>query len=110
MVLSSEDAEDILFKKHQELGHKLNLEPTTVAQAWQNFEYIRTSYTLEVCIFIISITCIYMVLFYQGDPLHWLGCAMFVACREATTTTVAQGTLEGNCVNLTSLLRNCNLR
>lgn len=50
MVLS-EDAEDNLFKKHQELGHKLNLDPNTITQAWETFQNIRTKYTLEVCTF-----------------------------------------------------------
>lgn len=48
----------------------------------------------------------------QGDPLHWLGCAIYVACRKETLPTVGQtgSVVKGNCVSLTRLLRLCNLR
>ncbi|XP_031332886.1 retinoblastoma-like protein 2 isoform X2 [Photinus pyralis] len=90
MVLS-EDSNDHLFKKHQELSTKLNLDINTITQAWQSFQTIQTNYSLE------------------GEALHWLGCAVFVACRKTTTPTVSRSTVEGNCVSLTSLLRHCNL-
>lgn len=47
MVLS-EDSDDHLFKKHQELCSKLNLDVATSTQAWENFQNIQTNYTLEV--------------------------------------------------------------
>lgn len=48
---------------------------------------------------------------FQGDPLHWMACALYVACRTSITPTVQPGkTVEGNCVSLTKLLRLCNIR
>ena len=43
--------------------------------------------------------------------MHWIGCALFVACRNSTTPTVGRpgSSLDGNCVSLTRLLRLCNL-
>ncbi|XP_018323439.1 retinoblastoma-like protein 1 isoform X2 [Agrilus planipennis] len=90
MVLS-EDYDNHLYKKYQELCNKLNLDVGTTNQAWESFQSILSNYTLE------------------GDPLHWLGCSIFVACRRTTTLTVGRTVVEGNCVSLTSLLRYCNL-
>nr|CAD7428544.1 unnamed protein product [Timema monikensis] len=45
-----------------------------------------------------------------GDQLHWLGCALYVACRSSTADTVSRsGVVHGNCVGLTRLLRLCKL-
>lgn len=43
--------------------------------------------------------------------MHWIGCALYVACRESSTPTVGRpgSNVEGNCVSLTRLLRLCNL-
>ncbi|KAH9515689.1 Retinoblastoma-like protein 1, partial [Bulinus truncatus] len=40
-----------------------------------------------------------------GDQMHWLACALYEACRRTSVPTVGQGTMEGNCVSLTRLLR-----
>lgn len=40
----------------------------------------------------------------QGNDLHWLACALYVACRKAIPT-VSRGTVEGNFVSLTRILR-----
>ncbi|NXP11893.1 RBL2 protein, partial [Thinocorus orbignyianus] len=40
----------------------------------------------------------------QGNDLHWLACALYVACRKAIPT-VSRGTAEGNYVSLTRILR-----
>lgn len=50
-------------------------------------------------------------LYVQGDQLHWIGCAVYVACRKFSTPTVGRPdtTVEGNCVSLTRLLQLCNL-
>nr|CAD7396042.1 unnamed protein product [Timema cristinae] len=46
----------------------------------------------------------------EGDQLHWLGCALYVACRSSTADTVSRsGVVHGNCVGLTRLLRLCKL-
>lgn len=89
MVL--EDVEDQLFKKHAELCNKLNLDNKAVTESWESFKILSQNFFLE------------------GDPLHWLGCAVFVACRKSITPTVGSSVIEGNCVSLTSLLRCCNL-
>lgn len=49
--------------------------------------------------------------YLQGDQLHWIGCAVYVACRKFSVPTVGRpGTnVEGNCVSLTRLLQLCNL-
>lgn len=53
----------------------------------------------------------YQALFFQGDSLHWLACALYVACRKSVVPTVdSSGTVEGNCVSLTRLLRAAKLR
>ncbi|NXG83546.1 RBL2 protein, partial [Stercorarius parasiticus] len=39
-----------------------------------------------------------------GNDLHWLACALYVACRKAIPT-VSRGTAEGNYVSLTRILR-----
>ena len=43
--------------------------------------------------------------------MHWIGCAVYVACRKFSIPTVGRpGTnVEGNCVSLTRLLQLCNL-
>ena len=48
---------------------------------------------------------------FQGESLHWLACALYVACRKSVVPTVdSSGTVEGNCVSLTRLLRAAKLR
>lgn len=46
----------------------------------------------------------------QGEKLHWLACALYVACRKSRTPTVKGSLTDGNFVSLTRLLRSCNLR
>ncbi|XP_061421579.1 retinoblastoma-like protein 1 isoform X1 [Lethenteron reissneri] len=78
--------------KFEELCQDLNMDESTVHEAWAGFEKIRTNFTLE------------------GDELHWLACALYVACRKTLIPTVGRGTLEGNCVSLTRILRSSKLR
>lgn len=84
--------EESIYKKHQELCADLNMDKDAADEAWQSYESIRQNYSLE------------------GDQLHWLGCALYVACRKSTTPTVGRSSnVEGNLVSLTRLLRLCNL-
>ena len=46
----------------------------------------------------------------QGDQIHWLSCALYEACRRSVVPTVGRGTVEGNCVSLTRLLRSAKFR
>ncbi|KAL6260430.1 hypothetical protein P5V15_007956 [Pogonomyrmex californicus] len=89
----SDDIEDSMYSRHQDLCQKLNMDATAASEAWKSYETIRQNYTLE------------------GDQLHWIGCAVYVACRKFSIPTVGRpGTnVEGNCVSLTRLLQLCNL-
>ncbi|XP_071569719.1 retinoblastoma-like protein 1 isoform X2 [Temnothorax nylanderi] len=89
----SDDIEDSMYGRHQDLCQKLNMDATAASEAWKSYETIRQNYTLE------------------GDQLHWIGCAVYVACRKFSIPTVGRpGTnVEGNCVSLTRLLQLCNL-
>lgn len=89
----SDDVEDSTYSRHQDLCQKLNMDATAASEAWKSYETIRQNYTLE------------------GDQLHWIGCALYVACRKSSIPTVGKtGTnVEGNCVSLTRLLQLCNL-
>ncbi|XP_011875913.1 PREDICTED: retinoblastoma-like protein 1 isoform X2 [Vollenhovia emeryi] len=89
----SDDIEDSMYGRHQDLCQKLNMDATAASEAWRSYETIRQNYTLE------------------GDQLHWIGCAVYVACRKFSIPTVGRpGTnVEGNCVSLTRLLQLCNL-
>lgn len=89
----SGDADDDIFKRHQDLCVNLNMDKDAADEAWRNYEAIRQNYVLE------------------GEQLHWLGCALYVACRKSSTPTVGKSgaMVEGNCVSLTRLLRLCKL-
>ncbi|XP_039311748.1 retinoblastoma-like protein 1 isoform X3 [Solenopsis invicta] len=89
----SDDSEDSMYGRHQDLCQKLNMDAVAASEAWKSYETIRQNYTLE------------------GDQLHWIGCAVYVACRKFSIPTVGRpGTnVEGNCVSLTRLLQLCNL-
>ncbi|XP_069740649.1 retinoblastoma-like protein 1 isoform X2 [Narcine bancroftii] len=73
------------------LCQDLNLDPGTAAEAWGSFQRIGSTYTLE------------------GETLHWLACALYVACRKSITPTVGKGMMEGNGVSLTRILRSSKL-
>lgn len=45
----------------------------------------------------------------QGSELHWLACALYVACRSSVPT-VGKGTADGNYVSLTRILRCSEIR
>ncbi|XP_031826852.1 retinoblastoma-like protein 1 isoform X2 [Nomia melanderi] len=89
----SDDIEDSTYSRHQDLCQKLNMDATSASEAWKSYETIRQNYTLE------------------GDQLHWIGCALYVACRKSSIPTVGRtgAHVEGNCVSLTRLLQLCNL-
>ncbi|KAK6174252.1 hypothetical protein SNE40_017565 [Patella caerulea] len=86
MVLS-EEAEDSVQQRYDELCLDLNMDRNAKEEAWQSFQRIQMSYTLE------------------GDKIQWLACALYDACRRTVVPTVGKGTVEGNCVSLTRLLR-----
>ncbi|XP_075851757.1 retinoblastoma-like protein 2 isoform X3 [Microcebus murinus] len=73
-------------QRFDELCSRLNMDEAARAEAWDSYRSIRDSYTLE------------------GNDLHWLACALYVACRKSVPT-VSKGTVEGNFVSLTRILR-----
>ncbi|XP_039765992.1 LOW QUALITY PROTEIN: retinoblastoma-like protein 1 [Ornithorhynchus anatinus] len=73
------------------LCQELNLDEGSAAEALGNFTAIRQTYSLE------------------GDVVHWLACALYVACRKSLLPTVGKGVVEGNCVSLTRILRSVKL-
>jgi len=71
---------------------ELNMDTDTADEAWRAYSATRQKYTLE------------------GDQLHWLACALYVACRRGSLPTVGrQVVMEGNGVSLTRLLRSTKL-
>ena len=49
--------------QYRNLCCELNLDSETTEEAWKSYICTRTNFTLE------------------GDQLHWLACALYVACR-----------------------------
>lgn len=43
-----DDADENVFKRHQDLCVNLNMDKDAADEAWQNYETIRQNYTLEV--------------------------------------------------------------
>jgi len=82
-----------LFKKYREICTDLNMNRSATDEALLSFNRIGNNYSLE------------------GEKLHWLCCALYVACRKGITPTVGgRGSfVEGNCVSMTRLLKLCNL-
>ncbi|XP_037672441.1 retinoblastoma-like protein 2 isoform X3 [Choloepus didactylus] len=73
-------------QRFDELCSRLNMDEAARAEAWDSYRSMSESYTLE------------------GNDLHWLACALYVACRKSVPT-VSRGTVEGNYVSLTRILR-----
>uniref|UniRef100_A0A8B9ZMI6 RB transcriptional corepressor like 2 n=1 Tax=Anas zonorhyncha TaxID=75864 RepID=A0A8B9ZMI6_9AVES len=73
-------------QRYEELCSSLNMDERARSEAWLSFQSMRRNYTLE------------------GNELHWLACALYVACRKAIPT-MSRGTVEGNFVSLTRILR-----
>ncbi|XP_010627783.1 retinoblastoma-like protein 2 isoform X2 [Fukomys damarensis] len=75
-----------ILQRFEELCSRLNMDEAARAEAWDSYRSMSESYTLE------------------GNDLHWLACALYVACRKSVPT-VSKGTVEGNYVSLTRILR-----
>ncbi|KAL5021351.1 hypothetical protein ScPMuIL_000506 [Solemya velum] len=83
----SEDGDEIVGQRFDDLCLDLNMDKKSKEEAWLSYQRIRENYTLE------------------GDQIHWLACTLYEACRRSIVPTVGRGTVEGNCVSLTRLLR-----
>ncbi|NXH22512.1 RBL1 protein, partial [Bucco capensis] len=75
----------------ERLCQELNLDAASAAEALRDFTALRGTYSLE------------------GEALHWLACALYVACRKTLVPTVGSGLMEGNGVSLTRILRSARL-
>ncbi|KAM9854316.1 retinoblastoma-like protein 2 [Aulostomus maculatus] len=83
------DEEELLQRARsgfEGLCRGLNMDEEASREAWTSYQHIRSTFTLE------------------GSELHWLACALYVACRSSVPT-VGKGTAEGNYVSLTRILR-----
>lgn len=106
MVLSNEtDVE--LEEKQAEICTRLNLSFQISKDTWEHFQRISKNFTLEVRIQPLKPP---LMNDFKGEPLHWIACAIYVACWRSNASTAAQNNVHSNCVHLTSLLRHCNLR
>ncbi|CAH0724345.1 unnamed protein product, partial [Brenthis ino] len=87
-----EESEENWIAAMDNLCSKLNVDPLAAQSSKLSFSQIKRNYTLD------------------GDMLHWMACALYVACRTSITPTVQSGkAVEGNCVSLTRLLRLSNI-
>ncbi|XP_041254157.1 retinoblastoma-like protein 1 isoform X3 [Onychostruthus taczanowskii] len=75
----------------ERLCRELNLDVASAAEALRDFTALRGTYSLE------------------GEALHWLACALYVACRRSRVPTVGSSPMEGNGVSLTRILRSARL-
>ncbi|XP_031982718.1 retinoblastoma-like protein 1 isoform X3 [Corvus moneduloides] len=75
----------------ERLCRELNLDAASAAEALRDFTALRGTYSLE------------------GEALHWLACALYVACRRSRVPTVGSSPMEGNGVSLTRILRSARL-
>ncbi|XP_016304445.1 retinoblastoma-like protein 2 isoform X1 [Sinocyclocheilus anshuiensis] len=84
----SEEEDTLVKTRHafEDLCRALNMDEEASNGAWRSYENISKNYTLE------------------GSELHWLACALYVACRSSVPT-IGKGTAEGNYVSLTRILR-----
>jgi len=81
-----------LEAQYRNICAELNMDNETMESAWTSYTTTRTNYTLE------------------GEQMHWLACALYVACRKGVVPTVGRGGLhQGNGVSLTRLLRSTQL-
>ena len=85
--------ENVVKSAFDTLCRELNMDKTTAETAWNYYCETKHKYTLE------------------GIQIHWLACALYVACRNSTLPTVGEsGSLvQGNGVSLTRLLRSSKL-
>ncbi|XP_014249755.1 retinoblastoma-like protein 2 [Cimex lectularius] len=89
----SEETERKLQKNHQDLCKSLNLDKGTSNETWKTFKKVYDTIVLD------------------GNPLHWLGCALYISCKTSTTPSVSKShvVIQGNQVSLDRLVRAIDL-
>ncbi|XP_015736711.1 retinoblastoma-like protein 1 isoform X4 [Coturnix japonica] len=100
----------------ERLCRELNLDAGSAAEALRDFTALRGTYSLEVGGEAGRQAATWRVgpgptrgVALQGDAQHWLACALYAACRRRVLPTVGCGTVEGNGVSLTRILRSARL-
>ncbi|XP_047519291.1 retinoblastoma-like protein 1 [Pieris napi] len=89
---NQEESDENWIAAMDNLCSQLNVDPGATKKSKDSFAEIKRNFSLE------------------GDSLHWMACALYVACRTSITPTVESGkAVKGNCVSLTRLLRLCNI-
>ncbi|KAM6454055.1 retinoblastoma-like protein 1 isoform 2-T2 [Liasis olivaceus] len=94
MSQEAEEPEAVQCPVRTALDHlcqELNLDVGSASEALRDFMALRGTYSLE------------------GDIVHWLACALYVACRKSIVPTVGSSLVKGNCVSLTRILRSAKL-
>ncbi|XP_058178732.1 retinoblastoma family protein-like [Anopheles ziemanni] len=78
---------------HREICRTLNIDDDTEMRSWRTYEVTRSQYELT------------------GEPPHWMCCSLYVAClQELPSVGCTDHYIRGNGVNITNLLRSCNIR
>ncbi|KFB51422.1 hypothetical protein ZHAS_00019901 [Anopheles sinensis] len=78
---------------HREICRALNIDDDTEKRSWRSYEVTRSKYELT------------------GEPTHWMCCSLYVAClQELPSVGCTDHYIRGNGVNITNLLRQCNIR
>uniref|UniRef100_A0A182J8T3 Uncharacterized protein n=1 Tax=Anopheles atroparvus TaxID=41427 RepID=A0A182J8T3_ANOAO len=78
---------------HREICRALNIDDDAEKRSWHSYEATRGQYELT------------------GEPTHWMCCALYVAClQELPAVGRSDHYIQGNGVNITNLLRQCNIR
>ncbi|KAH8325365.1 hypothetical protein KR067_003087 [Drosophila pandora] len=92
-LVSTEDTQELTKAKYNNLCRELNIDRQTEKDGYQMFHEVSQRCSLE------------------GEFPHWLGCALFAACRQSSTPTVIgqDAVVRGNCVSLNNLLRCCQM-
>ncbi|XP_035906440.1 retinoblastoma-like protein 2 isoform X2 [Anopheles stephensi] len=77
---------------HREICRALNIDADTEMQSWRSYERARDQYDLT------------------GNAKHWMCCALYVAClQELPAVGHPDHFIQGNGVNITNLLSQCNI-
>uniref|UniRef100_A0A182NJ15 Retinoblastoma-associated protein A-box domain-containing protein n=1 Tax=Anopheles dirus TaxID=7168 RepID=A0A182NJ15_9DIPT len=78
---------------HRKICRALNIDADTERRSWFSYENTRDQFDLT------------------GEPTHWLCCALYVAClQELPAVGHPDHYIQGNGVNITNLLTQCNIR
>uniref|UniRef100_A0A182RR40 Retinoblastoma-associated protein A-box domain-containing protein n=1 Tax=Anopheles funestus TaxID=62324 RepID=A0A182RR40_ANOFN len=78
---------------HRKICRALNIDADTEKLSWDSYETARDQFDLT------------------GEPTHWMCCALYVAClQELPAVGHPDHYIQGNGVNITNLLTQCNIR